>query len=146
MLSHPLAPPHHTGRKVASSGFMLMEVLISILIFSVGVLALIGLQAKLSKAQGASKLRTDAAYLAQEVIGTMWADIANASNYASNCSGYAMCNDWLLKVSNSLPSGAGSITYDAAQDIYTVTITWAASSEGHSYTTSTTLKSADATL
>lgn len=128
------------------AGFMLMEVLVSILIFSVGILALVGLQAKLSKAQSASKLRTDASYLAQEVIGQMWADIPHASQYASGCASYAPCNDWMAKVASSLPGASGSISYDATQDSYTITIIWSASSEAHSYTTTTTLQSAGAAI
>lgn len=139
---------NHCSRRSASrqQGFMLMEVLVSIVIFSVGILALIGLQAKLSKAQSASKLRTDASYLAQEVIGQMWADIPHASQYASGCASYGPCNDWMTKVANSLPGASGSISYDATQDSYTITIIWSASAEGHSYTTTTTLQSADAAI
>lgn len=132
--------------KRSSSGFMLMEVLVSILIFSVGVLALIGLQAKLSKAQSASKLRTDASYLAQEAIGQMWADMAHAPQYASGCASYSPCNDWASKISQALPNGSGTITYNSAQDSYTITIVWQAAGEGHSYSTTTTLKTADASI
>lgn len=132
--------------KRSSSGFMLMEVLVSILIFSVGVLALIGLQAKLTKAQSASKLRTDASYLAQEAIAQMWADMAHAPQYASGCASYSPCNDWALKVAAELPNGSGSISYNSAADVYTISIVWQVSGEGHSFSTTTTLKTADATI
>lgn len=53
---------------------MLLEVLVSMLIFSVGVLGIIALQAASIKNEGASRYRTDASLLADELIGDMWAD------------------------------------------------------------------------
>jgi type IV pilus assembly protein PilV len=54
------------------SGMMLIEALIAILIFSVGILGLVGLQATAVKVSGDAKYRSEAALLANEVIGKMW--------------------------------------------------------------------------
>lgn len=121
-------------------GFMLIEVLVSILIFSVGVLALVGLQAKMTTAQTSSKLRTDAAYMANELIGVMWSDIKNVSTY-NNCASDA-CKDWNAKLVQSLPGATSTIAVNASS-LVTITITWKQGSDDtHTYTTSTYVRAA----
>lgn len=51
---------------------MLLEGLIAVLIFSMGILAIVGMQAAAVKASGDAKYRSDAALLANELIGKMW--------------------------------------------------------------------------
>ena len=48
--------------------------MIAILIFSMGVLAIVGLQAAMIKNTADSKYRAEASYIAQKRIGQMWAD------------------------------------------------------------------------
>lgn len=62
-------------------GSVLLEALIAVLIFSLGILALVGLQANMLKNTGTSKFRTDASYIAQKRIGEMWADPGNLGTY-----------------------------------------------------------------
>lgn len=50
----------------------LIEVLVSVLIFSVGLLGIVGMQAAAAKASTNAKYRSDAALLANEIIGKMW--------------------------------------------------------------------------
>jgi type IV pilus assembly protein PilV len=52
----------------------LIEGLIAILIFSIGVLAIVRLQAAAINNTQDAKLRTDASYVAGQVISQMWAD------------------------------------------------------------------------
>lgn len=59
--------------KTSQSGVMLIEALIAILIFSVGVLGIIGLQASAIKASSDAQYRSEAALLANDLIGRMWA-------------------------------------------------------------------------
>ena len=54
------------------SGVMLLEALIAILIFSLGVLGIVGMQASAVNASRDAKYRTDAGLLANELIGQMW--------------------------------------------------------------------------
>jgi type IV pilus assembly protein PilV len=124
---------------------MLIEVLVSVLLFSVGVLALVGLQVNMTKTQSATKTRTDASYLASEVVGIMWSDITNVTNYSTaSCSGYARCSVWSAKVAKALPGGQASITVAAdssgtGSDV-TINITWALPDGGtHQFTTTTTI-------
>lgn len=81
--SVPAAP----GMK-KESGVALLEALIAMLIFSMGILALMGLQAVSIKQTADAKYRADAAFLANQIIGEMWADNpANLASYAHHATG-----------------------------------------------------------
>ena len=78
-LLHPLIPElaemnTHEPRPIRQAGYMLLEVLVSVVIFSVGVLGLTAMQAISIKNDGAAKYRSEASALANELIGRMWAD------------------------------------------------------------------------
>jgi type IV pilus assembly protein PilV len=132
-----------TAPRSASSGVMLIEALVGILIFALGVLSIVGLQASMTKVQTSSKFRGDASYLANGLLGTMWADdiTNNLSKYtAAGCASYAPCNDWNMKVAAALPGGSVTVTADATNTV-TVTINWTVPNEGaHNYTTSASLQ------
>lgn len=70
-------------------GFTLLEALIAILIFSFGILALIGLQAAAINDVRDAKFRADAAFLANQIVGLMWSDDPdnNLPSYALNTGG-----------------------------------------------------------
>lgn len=102
-------------------GSTLLEPLIAILIFSVGILALVALQAVSIKNSIDAKYRADAAYLANQIIAQMWLDRPNIDNYAhyqtgSVCAftGSASSNtnvtSWIAQVTNLLPGTASSKT------------------------------------
>ncbi|MFC5521481.1 type IV pilus modification protein PilV [Polaromonas jejuensis] len=65
-----MTPP--LPRASQQTGSMLIEVLIALLIFSVGILGIVGLQASAVKAMSDAKYRSEAALLANELIGKMW--------------------------------------------------------------------------
>ena len=125
----------------AAKGVMLIEALVALLIFAFGVLGLVGLQAAMTKAQGTAKFRADAAFLAQQVLGTMWSDAPNIANYGTGggggvnaCYANARCRAWTDKVSGTLPAGTASVQI-AGSDV-TVAITWTQPNEGtHTFTT-----------
>ena len=133
---HPITPP----RAPRQNGFALIEVLVAVLLFALGVLALVGLQASLTRAQSDAKVRTDAAALASEVIGQMWGDVTNLSSYSGDeCKDHARCKAWLDKVAAALPSGESTITVAASGDVE-VDIRWASpGGETHHYVTQTTI-------
>ncbi len=68
-------PPRQSGQQ----GVILIEVMIAILIFSIGVLALVGLQATMIKNTAEAKYRSEASYIAQSRIGQIWADTSLAA-------------------------------------------------------------------
>ena len=106
---------HPTGQP-AQSGIMLLEALIALLIFSLGILTLIALQATSIKLTGDAKYRTDATLLANRLIGQMWVHGGNlAALEADFKTGGDAYNDWLSDVSaqSGLPgvvaAGSGEI-------------------------------------
>lgn len=127
MKSHPVCKPlPGTAR-----GFVLLEALIALLIFALAVLGLVGLQASMTRATSGAKYRADAAYLASDLVGTMWTDSRNLALYnASSCAGHPPCQRWMARVSERLPTGVGSAqvsTTDPGQ--VTVKVTWQAPSD-----------------
>lgn len=57
----------------AQFGAMLLEVLVSILLFALGIVALVGLQAKMLGATGDVQYRVEAVNLVNEYVADMWA-------------------------------------------------------------------------
>jgi type IV pilus assembly protein PilV len=55
-------------------GFMLVEVLVSVLLFALGIVALVGLQAKMLGTTGEIRGRAEAVNLVNEYVASMWAD------------------------------------------------------------------------
>ena len=115
-----------TARRHSAQGIALIEALVAILIFTVGILGAVGLQAAMLRTQGSAKVRADAAILASEVVGMMWTDAgsrANLQNYTSNCNS-GSCGDWMAKLARSLPNGTANFALSNATGATTITITW----------------------
>ncbi len=128
----------------AQQGVMLIEALVAILLFTLGIVAVLGLQANSIVQVTQAKYRTDASYLANQIVGKMWVDQGNGGNLASYASpGYAGRSSWDTVVANSLPSGAGTIAVVTAPtgglggNMVTVTITWRSPQDNlqHQYVT-----------
>jgi type IV pilus assembly protein PilV len=69
-----------TGR--SQRGVMLLEALIAILIFSIGILAIVGMQATAVRTVTESRSRAEAALYANQLLGQIWTDAINAAQYA----------------------------------------------------------------
>lgn len=97
-------------RPADQSGVMLLEVLIALLIFALGVLGLVGLQANAVKQSGQTKYRADATLLANELVGQMWItsrDFATLNaRFKSGGSGGTDYLAWKTRVAASLPGAA----------------------------------------
>jgi type IV pilus assembly protein PilV len=126
----------------SQQGVALIEALIAILIFSVGLLGLLGVQAMTIKVSKDSKYRSDASYLANQIISQMWVDKLNIGSYAnlptttSTChftgaaSALANVTNWISESASLLP-GVGSLppqiivtTSGTAYTQVQVTICW----------------------
>ncbi|MFK2876824.1 hypothetical protein [Rhodanobacter hydrolyticus] len=68
-------------------GFVLLDAMIAVAIFSIGILGLVALQSSAIKLAGDAKYRTDAAMLADQVIAEMWTN--NAANRAAFIAQYS---------------------------------------------------------
>ena len=113
--------------KSAQQGVVLIEAMIAILLFSIGVLAIVGLQAVMIKNTADSKYRAEASYIAQKRIGQMWADPVNIATYVETN----------FDISAVLPGGTRTVALTAAGQ-YQVTVTWLQPGAGettHNFTT-----------
>lgn len=91
----------------SQSGVMLLEALIGILIFSMGVLALVGMQALAVKVATESRERAEASNLASQLIGDMWMNRANLASYnytAGSGAIPAVLTSWVSQVQAALPN------------------------------------------
>jgi type IV pilus assembly protein PilV len=83
---------------------ILIEALIGILIFSIGILALLGMQGAAIKNTTDARYRSEAAFLATQVVGQMWVDLANLASYdTDNAAAYGARDTWVNKVASTLP-------------------------------------------
>jgi type IV pilus assembly protein PilV len=123
-------------------GFSLIEVLIALIIMSVGMLGIAGLYVQSLQAGRASMFRHQAVSLAGDVAdriranpsaGVAYAGVgANNNCVAANfdCDIVAMAaNDiwvWDMQAVNSLPNGDVVVNFDdtVAPPIYTITVSW----------------------
>ena len=131
----------HTARSRSDQGFALIEALIAIVIFSLGALGLLGLQVSMMKATSGAKFRADAAYLANDLVGTMWTDAANLAAYRDSCSGHNPCKNWVAKVQRTLPGAVPpELDIDPVSGRVRITIFWVVPNEAqHSFNTSTSI-------
>jgi type IV pilus assembly protein PilV len=93
------------------AGVVLLEVLAAILIFSIGILSVISLQAAAVANVSDAKYRLDASAIADRVIGQMWANQAGMGSYVGT------------SAVDELPDGSMTVALASASDV-TVTITW----------------------
>lgn len=116
--------PPRTATPPRQSGFAILEVMVALLICSFGILGVVGLQAAMTRAQTANTFRAEAAYLAQQLIGTMWADRIHLDDFATATCARAACTTWQASLASRLPSGASTVTVDAATGVVTIEIRW----------------------
>ena len=125
------------ARRTSLHGFTLIEVLVALLIFSLGVLGMVGMQARAVQFGAQSEDRMRAALLADEMVASMWA------NHSTTPSSTALAA-WQARVKDStvsgLPNGAGTVSAADSSGVVTITITWrpptrSSTSTGNSYMT-----------
>jgi type IV pilus assembly protein PilV len=102
------------------AGVMLLEALVAILIFSIGIIAVMGMQAVSITQVSQSKYRADAAYLANQLIGLMW--VAPKTALAGFASAGGARASWDATVASTLPQGASIVVVNG--QMVTVTVTW----------------------
>ena len=142
-------PQSRRARRGHACGFALVEVLVALLLFTIGILGLIGLQAAMTQTQTESKVRADAANLVDELATVMWGElgtkntIANLAGFSTGgCAGNTACNAWLDKLGKTLPGGTltnlafnnVADTWDVNHGMVSVTLTWSLPNGGsHQY-------------
>ncbi len=108
------------------AGMMLLEALFGILLFSIGILAMVGLQTNATKQSAEGKHRSDASLLATQLLGQLWStdrqfatlngsySSSNIVNNACTTACNADFNTWYNQVKSSLPGASSlppSVTY-----------------------------------
>ena len=92
------------------SGVMLLEALIAILVFSIGILGIVGMQASTIKASRDAKFRADAGLLANELIGQMWVGARDGTNLQNNFqTNGAIYAPWAARVAAALPGVTATV-------------------------------------
>ena len=122
------AKPSATTQK----GAILLESLIAMLIFSMGILALVGLQAAMVSNTSDAKYRSVASYLAQQKLGELWAD---PNHIVATNVPVALAE---------LPNGIYSMSHAPDSGEVRITITWQAPGDTavHNVTTNARIKGA----
>ena len=108
-----------------SLGMSLTEVLVSTVIFAVGILGLLSANATAFQTFSDAKYRVDAALLADSLIGEIWVDRANVAAYAHAGGSWVVTDriaPWMTEVTNTLPAADATVAVVGTQ--VSVTVTW----------------------
>ena len=125
------------------SGSLLVEAMIAILIFSFGLLGLVGLQATATQTSIHAEERIRASLLANDMVSMLW--VRQSLTHASVASDVTSWETMVQTMANSgLPNATGNVTING--NIATITITWKAPSKkagdnASQYVTSIAMKS-----
>lgn len=117
-------------------GAVLVDGLVAILLFSIGILGVLGLQAVAIKQTGNAKYRTDAALYADRLIAQMWS--GGKANLATDFSrGGTAFGAWQTQLAGSLPgvdANPPTVSFDGSQ--VTIVVNWSSPDDGsvHHYT------------
>ena len=137
-----------TNPRVGQGGAMLLEALIAILIFSMGILSVVGMQATAVKAASDARHRSEASLLANELLGQMWITNRTASVLQTNFQGGSgltagtYYTNWYADVQAALPGSSSNppdVTVDTTTGLVTIVVRWKLPSEpsgaaAHNYT------------
>jgi type IV pilus assembly protein PilV len=70
-------PSGNIHRRFAARGIVLLDAMIAIVLFSIGILGMLAMQAGATKLAGDAKYRADAAMHADQLIAQMWSSAGN---------------------------------------------------------------------
>lgn len=141
-----------------NNGFTLIEVLIAVLVLSIGLLGLASLQAASLRNNYSSYMRTQALLLANDMADRIRANptgatagsynaigpgglptTAPASCQANGCTSAQMATfdtaAWGTLLNNTLPGGTGSVVGNVGGTVFTVTVMWDDNKTGATGTT-----------
>ena len=123
----------HSTRLKNQSGMLLLEGMVAILVFTIGVLGVVGLQATVVKQVTDARYRTDAGMLANQLLGTMWVSDRTTATLQTNFSSPSgsAYTSWVTRVTATLPVAAtlAPTVSISNQGIATITIYWRAPSD-----------------
>lgn len=117
-----------------SSGFSLIEVLISIVILSIGLLGTAGLMGASLRNTNTAYYRSQATVLADDILDRMRANLPEArvgqydvtpgpSCAATSAMAQFDCQEWSAALAEALPGGVGTVDVEST-GVVTITIEW----------------------
>jgi len=114
--------------KRRQEGSTLIEALVAVVLFSIGIIALLRVLGTAVEDSGDIEYRAVAATIANETIGRMWVDRGNLAAYEEDAAPV-----------DGLPGGTRTVTVDA--NVVNVIIQWQppGAQQAHSHTVSATL-------
>ncbi|WP_353571734.1 type IV pilus modification protein PilV [Candidatus Albibeggiatoa sp. nov. BB20] len=133
-----------------NAGFSMLEMMIALLILSIGLIGIASLQARGQQFNHSAYVRTQVAFLAYDIMDRMRSNKDNLDNGNADNGGYAFqegscpevsvnCDkdvciatdvvnydlgNWCKSLASSLPLGKGIISWDNTDSLYTITISW----------------------
>lgn len=130
-MSHPSFRPR--ALRTPSRGFTLIEVLVSLLVFSFGILGLAGFQALVTRHSVEASERSRAALMANELVAEMWTAQSTSLDEATVAAWAARVEDQEVL---GLPDGQGEITQlDDENGTVLIQITWTSVVRGNETST-----------
>lgn len=120
---------------IKARGFTLVEAMIALLVLSIGLLGIAGLQMTGLRNNLSASWRSQATYLAYDILDRMRANRANRAAYAIDVEETPLCapgnvaacdlSQWKGNLATVLPGGDGTVTVSGADDTeITITIQW----------------------
>ncbi len=93
------------------SGSFIIEAIVSLLLFGVGVIAMLAISANSLNQVGQSKARNDASYIAGELISEMW--VSSTVNLT----------EWRTRLQTAVPGATGTVYFSTCDCVETVVAT-----------------------
>jgi len=131
-MNAPSIPPARPPlRRRAQRGIALMEALVAVVLLGVGLLGIVGLQARSYSALADTSMRAEATMAADKLLGVMGADTANLASYAMSMGGTpgSRLGPWCTETRKQIP-GAGiqvevNPVLNTTRTKVVITISWA---------------------
>jgi len=124
-MKHALSRSHQRG-------LSMIEVLVTVVVISLGLLGMAGLQASGLRTSQSAFYRAQAAQFTNDMAERMRANLGDARNYTLAMTATAPTGtsvrdrdraDWLARLA-TLPAGDGSIAVDLANNTVTIAVQW----------------------
>lgn len=126
MIAHRFRMPRRR-----QAGIALMEALVAVVLLGVGLLGIVGLQARSYSALADTSMRAEATMAADKLLGVMAADQANLGGYAMTMGGTpgSSLGPWYEETRRQIPNAGISVEVaqvpGTTRTRVTITIAWA---------------------
>ena len=120
-----------TGRRYKGAGFTLIEVLIALIVLSIGLLGIAAMYVETLRANRSALVRTQAIALASDLADRIRSNRVPANNYTGsgvNAQAIADLAGWNDQVGDQLPGGTGAVLFRAGTAttpaLYMIQVSW----------------------